>query len=232
MGRVPRSDQSRRIPVLWACCPGVGAVAAFAGMARARDRSSLHAVRKENNGRKSWFRFSTVSFSPFSSFILPAAGLTTLAACSAAPAARARACPKSLLAPSRLPPGSGVLVPFFAGLGLVGLVLVGLGLVDLGLIPVLGLGLRPRPRPLLVVSALASPSASTLISACFWRARYWLVLSWWLPRAWPAGAALLAGPSLSALSLGAPRRHFFGSDASQAAELSLLGFPGGAGIAR
>ena len=62
LGRVPRSDQSRRIPVPWACCPGVGAVAAFAGMARARDRSSLHAVRKENNGRKSWFRVSTVSF--------------------------------------------------------------------------------------------------------------------------------------------------------------------------
>merc|ERR1712008_90860 len=61
LGRVPRSDQSRRIPVLWACCPGVGAVAALAGMARARDRSSLHAVRKENNGRKSWFRVSTVS---------------------------------------------------------------------------------------------------------------------------------------------------------------------------
>jgi len=123
-------------------------------------------------------------------------------------------------------------VPFLVGLGLVCLGLVGLGLVGLGLILVLGLGLRPRPRPLLVVSALASPSASTLVSACFWRARHWLVPSWWLPRAWPAGSALLADPSLSALSLGSPRRHFFGSDASQAAELSLLGFPGGAGMVR
>ena len=125
-----------------------------------------------------------------------------------------------------------MLVPFLVGLGLVGLSLVALGLVGLGLLPVLGLGLRPRPLPLLVVSALASPSASTLVSACFWRARYWLVPLWWLPRAWPAGSALLADPSLSALSLGAPRRHFFGSDASQAAELSLLGFPGGAGMVR
>ena len=33
----------------------------FTGLARARDRSSLHIVRKENNGRKSWFRTSTVS---------------------------------------------------------------------------------------------------------------------------------------------------------------------------
>ena len=124
-----------------------------------------------------------------------------------------------------------MLVPFLVGLGLVGLSLVGLGLVGLGLIPVLGLGLRPRPRPLLVVSALASASASTFVSACFWRARRWLVPSWWLSRAWLAGSALLADPSLSALSLGAPRRHFFGSGASQAAELSLLGFPGGAGVA-
>ena len=43
-------------------------------------------------------------------------------------------------------PGSAVPVPFLVGLGLVGLSLVGLGLVGLGLIPVLGLGLRPRPR--------------------------------------------------------------------------------------
>jgi len=234
LGRVPRSDQSRRIPVLWACCPGVGAVAAFAGMARARDRSSLHAVRKENNGRKSWFRFSTVSFSPFSSFILPAAGLTTLAACSAAPAARARACVPEV--PARSLPAS-------AGLG------------RAGSLPRWPWPRRPcsrrprsrrprphpcpRPRPPASASAsacgfsaLASSSASTLVSACFWRARHWLVPRWWLPRAWPAGSALLADPSLSALSLGAPRRHFFGSDASQAAELSLLGFPGGAGVVR
>ena len=84
----------------------------------------------------------------------------------------------------------------------------------------LGLGLC------LWFSALDSSSASILVSACFWRARHWLVPRWWLPRAWPAGSALLADPSLSALSLGAPRRHFFGSDASQAAELSLLGFSG------
>ena len=124
---------------------------------------------------------------------------------------RVRARPRSLLASPRLPPGLDVLVPFFAGLGLVGL----------GLVLVLGLGLRPRPRPLLMVSALASPSAST----CFLRARHWLPPSWWLPRA--AG-----GLRPSRRPFGAPCRHFFGSDASQAAELSLLGFPGGAGMVR
>ena len=78
---------------------------------------------------------------------------------------------------------------------------LGLGLA-LGLDPRLGLGLRPRPRP----------------ASC---AR----VTGWFPaggcRAWPAGSALLADTS----------RHFspslFGSNASQAAELSLLGFRAG-----
>ena len=99
----------------------------FTGLARARDRSSLHIVRKENNGRKSWFRTSTVSFSPFTGYSSLPTGVTTLAASQAAPAARAvRRRPPwlvfqlvcsaavglgSLLASPRLSPGSGVLVP-------------------------------------------------------------------------------------------------------------------------
>ena len=189
----------------------------FTGLARARDRSSLHVVRKENNGRKSWFRTSTVSFSPFSCSSSLPAGLTTLAACPAAPAARARA-PEvpARLSPASAGPGRAGPLPrwprprprprprpsasaFAYGLGL-GLAL-GLGLR-------LGLDLRPRPQP-----------ASYARVAC------------WSPavgcRAWPASFSLLAGTSLSALLLGASRRHSFGSNASQAAELCLLGFRAG-----
>ena len=184
----------------------------FPGLAHARDRSSLHVVRKENNGRKAWFRHSTISFSPFSCSSSLPAGLMTLAACPAAPAAHARACVPEV--PARLSPAS-------AGLGRAGPLsrwpwprpcprprppasasafAYGLGLgLALGLDPRLGLGLRPRPRP----------------ASC-------AHVTGWFPaggcRAWPAGSALLADTS----------RHFspslFGSNASQAAELSLLGF--------
>ena len=136
----------------------------FTGMAHARDRSSLHVVRKENKGRKAWFRHSTLSFSPFSCSSSLPAGLMTLAACPAAPAAHARACVPEV--PARLSPAS-------AGLGRAG---------PLSRWPRPRPCPRPRPRPLLMVLALASPSASTLASACFLRARHWLVPSWWLPR--------------------------------------------------
>ena len=41
----------------------------FTSLARAWDRSSLHIVRKENNGRKAWFQTSTVSFMTFTLFL-------------------------------------------------------------------------------------------------------------------------------------------------------------------
>ena len=58
---------------------------------------------------------SSINFSPFSCSSSLPAGLTTLAAWPAAPAARA---PEVLARLARLPPGSGVLVPSLVGLGL------------------------------------------------------------------------------------------------------------------
>ena len=94
-----------------------------------------------------------VLFSPFSCSSSLPAGLMTLAACPAAPAAHARACVPEV--PARLSPAS-------AGLGRAG---------PLSRWP----RPRPCPRPLLMVLALASPSTLASASAsglglglCLW----------------------------------------------------------------
>ena len=208
----------------------------FTGLARARDRSSLHIVRKENNGRKAWFRTSTVSFSPFTGYSSLPTGVTTLAASQAAPAARAvRRRPPwlvfqlvcsaavglgSLLASPRLSPGSGVLVP-----------------------PSLASASASASA---LASASASASASALAFACFLRARRLLVPQLVaaargcgrlacsacrppraLPLPFPAPGAG-SGRRASPFSPGC--RRLPGSSwlyASQAAELCLLGFRAG-----